>query len=182
MSEIALPTSDEAVRAATGRSWAEWFALLDEAGAASLDHKGIVARVGAEPGVSAWWQQSVTVAYERARGLRQKHQTTGGFEAGASKTIAAAPEAVFEAWHDDQRRAEWLPDPITIRKATPPKTLRITWQDQTHVDVGLYPKGPDKTQISLQHNKLADADEVARAMAFWAEALARLKTLLESGT
>ncbi|HET6763917.1 MAG TPA: DUF1801 domain-containing protein, partial [Longimicrobiaceae bacterium] len=39
----APPVGDDAVRAATGRTWAEWFAVLDRAGAAEKAHPEIVA-------------------------------------------------------------------------------------------------------------------------------------------
>ena len=50
--------SDAAVKGKTGKSWAEWFALLDKAGAKKLDHKTIVAFLhrqhGLAPGGSRW--------------------------------------------------------------------------------------------------------------------------------
>ena len=63
--------SDAAVRKATGKSWDEWFAVLDSAGADALPHKQI-ARLLFDKGyiASHWWCQTVTVAYEYARGKR----------------------------------------------------------------------------------------------------------------
>ena len=57
--------SDEAVRAATGRDWSEWRALLDKRGAAGLDHGAIVGLVREACG-GDWWSQMVTVGYELA--------------------------------------------------------------------------------------------------------------------
>ena len=57
----------EAVGLWLRKSWAEWFALLDAAGAADLDHRGIVAVLAQRHGVGPWWQQMVTSAYEKAR-------------------------------------------------------------------------------------------------------------------
>ncbi len=34
--------SDEAVKAKTGKTWKEWFAILDKAGARKLSHQDIV--------------------------------------------------------------------------------------------------------------------------------------------
>ena len=73
--------SDDAVKAKTGKIWREWFSLLDKAGARTLDHKGIVAILSEQYSVGPWWQQMVTVEYERARGLREKHETAAGFVA-----------------------------------------------------------------------------------------------------
>ncbi|HEY4156870.1 MAG TPA: hypothetical protein VGM29_02190, partial [Polyangiaceae bacterium] len=41
--EQAVGVTSEAVARRTGKNWAEWFALLDAAGAETMDHKGIVA-------------------------------------------------------------------------------------------------------------------------------------------
>ena len=38
-------TSDEAVLRATGKSWAEWLALLDAAGGREMNHKQLVAHL-----------------------------------------------------------------------------------------------------------------------------------------
>src|SRR5690625_4955655 len=111
-------SSDESVRKATGRGWEEWLDLLDTAGAASLDHKGIVKLV-ADQGVSAWWQQQVAVNYEKMRGLRERHETPDGYQLSKSKTVAAGIDQLFEAWNDSDLRRRWLPEPVEIRKATP---------------------------------------------------------------
>jgi hypothetical protein len=67
--------SNEAVKARTGRTWPEWFAILDEAGAPVVGHKGIVTLLTKYHRVGHWWRQMITVAYEQERGLREKHQT-----------------------------------------------------------------------------------------------------------
>jgi len=83
------PYSDEVVRANTGRTWDDWFALLDAWGAAERPHPEIARWVAGEHGVGGWWAQGVTVAYEQARGLRAPGQRRGGlFEVNASKTVA----------------------------------------------------------------------------------------------
>lgn len=169
--------SDEAVRAATGRTWKQWCALLDRAGARAMDHKEIVAVLDREcPELGGWWIQMVTVGYEQARGLRVKHQTPEGYQVGASKTIDVPVSKLFAAWNDAKQRARWLADPgITIRKATPDKSLRVTWIDgKTHVDVMLYAKGSRRSQIAIQHRKLRDAAAVQRMKAYWKDNLNRL--------
>jgi hypothetical protein len=170
---------DDVVRSKTGLGWDAWFAALDAAGAAKLDHPGIVKLVAAHGGASAWWQQGITVEYEKARGLRATHQKPGGFEISGSKTVAVPVETLYDAFHDDAVRARWLAEPITIRKATRPKSLRITWADGTHVDVYLTAKGEAKSQVSLGHLKIGDADEAARLKEFWAARLAALKDVLD---
>jgi hypothetical protein len=173
---------DAAVQAATGRTWTEWFALLDAAGSQALDHKGIVARVAAmEPAPSGWWCQMVTVGYEQARGKRQLHETTQGYQVSASVTVAAPLAALYVAWADESVRARWLGEaPLTVRKATAEKTLRLAWDGgATRADVYFYAKGPAKSQVVVNHLRLPDAAAGERQHAYWKEHLRRLKTHLE---
>ena len=172
---------DDAVKAATGRRWKAWLDQLDRAGARELDHKGIVALVGQHDGVSPWWQQMVTVTYEQARGLRQRHEMADGYEISRSKTMAAPLEQLYTAFSDPARRMLWLTRPdLGIRESTPHKSLRMSWGDgSTKLRVDLTPKGPHKTQVVVQHRKLASPAEAEEMKLFWGEQLARLKALLE---
>jgi uncharacterized protein YndB with AHSA1/START domain len=170
--------SEDAVRRATGRGWSEWFSELDSVGAAELGHREIVALLGERTELSAWWQQSVTVAYEQARGLRLKHQKPDGFEVSVSRTLPFRSEHVFRAWHDEEERRSWLPQPLTVRRATPARSLRITWEDGTSVDVHLSEPGAGRTRVAVQHRKLADPAAVERLREHWRAALGRLHELL----
>ena len=173
------PVGDDAVRARTGKGWDDWFAILDAAGAAGWDHKEIAAYLGERQGVGPWWCQMVTVGYERARGRRQVHETTSGFTVNKSKTFAVPVATLYRAWHDEAARRRWLGESVVVRKATPNRSLRITWSDGvTNVDVGFTAKGDAKSQVAVEHSKLADAGEVERMKAFWSEALDRLKAAL----
>jgi len=179
-SNTSASISDAAVLAKTGQDWAAWYALLDQAGGMAMDHKGLVAVLADGHGVGPWWQQMIAVEYERARGLRAVHETPRGFSISKSCTLDASPTRVFNAWHDAKARAQWLDEAITIRKATAPKNLRITWSDgKTNVDVNLYPKGEGRCQLSVQHDKLLDAQAGERMKAFWSAALPRLAALLD---
>jgi len=161
--------SDEAVRKATGKDWKEWFTLLDKAGAREIDHEGIVAVLG-EKGAGPWWQQMVTVAYERERGLREKYQKAGGFSAGASKTIGAPLAKVYRAF---QARVKKEPG-VEIRRATPEKSMRLTWKDGTSVSVYFGAKGEAKCQIAIEHEKLEGQKGVAQRKKYWRDFLASL--------
>lgn len=173
--------SDEAVHARTGKTWAEWLGTLDRAGAANLTHPQIVAHLKGEHSLTDWWCQAVAVTYEQATGRRDKHEKPSGYEIGVSKTIAAPLSRLFRAWEDRRIRDKWLEDPgFVIRKATPGKSMRITWVDgTTSVDAGFYAKGDGKSQISVQHGRLASAREAARLKVYWAAQLGKLKEMLE---
>jgi hypothetical protein len=170
---------DEAVRAKTGRTWPEWIATLDAVGAREMEHAEIASLLHERFGVPGWWTQMVTVGYEQAVGKRVPRQKADGFAASASKTIRTSPAAAFKAFGDARTRGRWLADELTIRKATAPKSLRITCGDgKTHLDVNIYPKSDGKTQVTLQHTKLASAREAARMKKYWGDALKRLEDAL----
>lgn len=174
--------SGEAVKGKTGKNWQEWIAVLDKAGARKLNHKQIATYLYDVHKVPGWWAQMVTVGYEQSRGLRQKHQKPEGYEISGSKTIEVPVVKAFTAWESEKLRRRWLKDPgFTIRKATPHKSLRITWVDgKASVEVNFYSKGEGKCQVAVQHSKLVDAKQAERMKEYWGEQLARLKEVLEA--
>lgn len=172
--------STEAVRAKTGKGWAEWIAILDEAGAQEMAHKNIARYLSEKQRVPDWWCQMVTVGYEQARGLRRKHQKPEGYQISRSKTMAASTATLYAAWADKRQRIRWLTDPLTIRTATPAKSLRMLWGDgQTSLEVNFYSKGEGKCQVVVQHSKIASAKAAEKLKAYWAEALGHLQTYLQ---
>jgi hypothetical protein len=86
--EFEPPVADETVVAATGRGWQAWFEALDAWEAATRSHTEIARWLREEQGVEGWYSQSITVGYERARGLRAPGERPDGFAVGASRTIA----------------------------------------------------------------------------------------------
>ena len=173
--------SDEAVHRATGKSWNEWFQLLDSDKAMTLPHAEIAKLLHEKHGAGDWWSQMVTVEYEQARGLREKHQTADGYEVSASKTLNVPVDTAFRAWDDADERRKWLADPnITVTTSTAPKSMRALWTDGvTRVSVNFYPKGDDKSQVTVQHLKLADGNAAAKMKQYWFEQLERLQADLE---
>ena len=81
--------SDEAVIKATGKSWHAWFNQIDLQDGIRKSHQEIVALLKEESEIDPWWQQMITVEYEKARGLRKQHEMPDGFQISKSKTIAA---------------------------------------------------------------------------------------------
>ncbi len=175
--------SDDAARRRTGRGWQEWFAVLDAAGARDWDHRRIVAFLVREHRLPDWWCQMVAVTYEQARGLREPHQTAAGYQVSAGKTVAVPLARLYRFWVDEALRQRWLPDvPLTVRRATPDKSLRITWPDgSTKVDVNFYAKGPARSEVRLQHSRLPHRQAVEEMRTLWREALERLRAALEEG-
>lgn len=174
--------SDAAVQAKTGKTWNEWFAILDKAGAKKLDHPAIAVCLSRQPGINPWWQQMVTVGYEQARGLRVKHETPQGYSVSRSKTLDVPVSTLYRAWNDRKARARWLEDNgLTVRKATADKSMRITWSDgKSSVEALFYAKGKQKSQVTVQHNKLANARQATQMKTYWGACLERLQTFLNA--
>lgn len=177
--EQSVGVTSEAVARRTGKSWAEWFALLDAAGAAELDHKGIVAVLAQRHGVGPWWQQMVTVAYKQARGRSEKSETDEGFQVGVSKTLELPLAKLFRLFSEPAERNKWLADDrFSIHKATASKSIRARWgRGASRVDVDFADKGSGKSQVTLQHNRIETSDAAEQMKAYWAKKIQALEEL-----
>jgi len=173
---------DAALERATGKKWDEWFSILDQWGAGDKKHGEIARFLSEEHDVDGWWAQSVTVGYERARGMRLKYQRPDGFAVSASKTVAVPIEVLFDAFVKDVERRKWLAEgTMSLRTSQPGRTARFDWEDgSTRVNVGFSDKGESKSTVGLSHERLADAGEAETMKAMWKERLAELKSLLET--
>lgn len=174
--------SDAKIQEATGKKWDQWFAMLDRWGARDKKHGEIARFLIGEHEVAGWWAQSITVYYERARGMRLKHQNSEGFSISVTRTIAVPVDVLFDAFVNARKRRKWLTDgTMSLRTSQPGRTARFNWEDgSTRVNVGFIDKGPSKSTVSLAHERLSDADEAETAKALWKERLAELKSYLES--
>ncbi|CAN5294685.1 hypothetical protein BH23CHL9_BH23CHL9_16690 [soil metagenome] len=172
--------TDDALRRGSGKTIAEWLEILDAWGATDHSHTEIARWLVAERGIGGWWAQSVTVGYERARGMRARHQIAGGFAVSVTRTITVGHDRITEAWTDASLRSAWLPDaPMRLRTTTRGGSPRFDWDDPpSRVAVFLVPKGA-KVQVVVSHEKLPDAEAVERLKAFWRDRLGALKELLE---
>jgi hypothetical protein len=156
--------SDAAVAAKTGRTWSEWVAALDRAGAQQWPHRRIAECVHQHFKIGDWWGQTVAVGYERIKGLREIGQRrSGAYEASRSKTVPVPVGRLYRAFTDARLRNRWLPGvKLTIRKATPDKSVRITWDDDTSVEVWLTSKGDARSSVAVSHRKLTSREDSAR--------------------
>ena len=201
MSATQRKISDAAVRKATGKSWDEWFVLLDSEGADALPHKQI-ARLLYDKGniESSWWCQTVTVAYEHARGKRVFGETESvGFEIGVQKTLPLTPAQAWDLLTQPAGRALWLGAvPCLhwqkhgayktaegtrgeIRSFTPGRHLRLTWQPlhfstPSTLQVSLIPSGT-KTSLRFHQEKLPSAEAREQMRAHWRDVLQKLAEL-----
>jgi uncharacterized protein YndB with AHSA1/START domain len=172
--------SDAVLEARTGGTWERWVKALDRVQAYTWSHGEIAAHVREKYEIPGWWAQGVTVGYERIKGLRAVGQRRdGSFAATKCRTFAVPLVRLYRAFHDARTRARWLPGVrLTVRAATRGKSMRITWPDRTSVAVGFTSKGPAKSAVAVQHEKLADRAAAARVKQYWAERLDDLQALL----
>ena len=172
--------SDAILKTRTGCTWERWVKALDQVRAYEWTHSEIARHVVERYKIPGWWAQSVTVGYERIKGLRAVGQRrSGAFEASKSRTFAVPLGRLYRLFHDARQRKRWLPDVrLTVRSATPEKSMRITWPDRTSVAVGFYPKGAGKSQVAIQHEKLPDKATAERLKTYWTERLDALGELL----
>ena len=174
--------SDTKLSEATGRGWQDWTVLLDRWGARTQTHPDTVTWLKAEHGVPGWWAQTITVGYQRTRGMRLKHQQAHGFTVYASKTYPRPLQTVFQAFVDADVRAGWLADgPMRLRSSQPGKVARFDWGDDgTRVMVTFEAKGPAKATAYVSHERLPDPAAGDAAKAAWKDRLAELAAHLAS--
>lgn len=174
--------SDEKLTEATGRDWQAWLSLLDRRGARDRKHRETVDFLIAEHAVPGWWAQAITTGYERARGLRLKHQQPDGFTVYASKTVGVPLDVLFGAFVDERTRSRWLTDgSMSLRTAQSRKIARFEWgEGPSRVFVTFEEKGPSKATAHVTHERLPDPDAADRAKADWKVRVRALKAFLES--
>lgn len=175
------PFSDEAVKKATGRVWAEWRDAMDP-WAQNLTHKQIARRLKDEYGLSPWWSQAVTGGWERMTGRREAHEKTDGFQATASRTIAADEALLRAAITETSVFSGWAPPGgIEITTAHPGKPVNARWlgPEGGRLVFRFTPAG-DRTRLAIDHERLPDAGTCARMKTAWRDAINNLKTKLES--
>lgn len=164
----------------TGHGWDHWFRLLDDWGATEHNHTEIAGYVSTELGVGSWWSQTVTVGYERARGMRAMHQRPEGFEVNVSKTIDLPAMEAWRAFVEPSRRAGWLDLGLRMRTGTRTMGRAARFDvpsEGTRVHVAFTGKGDDRSVVTVTHVKLADATDVASHRADWRRRLAALSDL-----
>ena len=174
--------SDEAVEAKTGQNWTQWVRALDAVDAAAWPHREIAAYVYETFDISRWWAQTVTVGYERIRGLRDVGQRRGGtYECTKSKTFHVALPELYKLFATSRQRSRWLDGaPLTVHKVVAEKSVRALWKDGTPVEIYFTAKGHDKSQAALQHRKLPSKTDAARMKAYWEERFTVLGQILSA--
>lgn len=196
--------SEPAVQKATGKTWTQWVKCLDAAGAHEMSHKQIVAHLKANFELSPWWQQTVTVGYEKAKGRRVIGQTAdAGFQLGIQRTSCCGAERVWKFLTSKTGVAIWLGD-VTgwklvegfgyqtsdgsegeIRVVKPKSRLRLTWKTTTMKRAAtlqwtLSANAAGRTSLRLHIEKLASAKMREQMKKHWNTVLDQLIEAVDS--
>lgn len=175
--------SDDAVRAKTGRTWAQWVAALDAEKAWQWTHRDIAKHVGVTyDEVSAWWAQTITVGYERIRGLREVGQRRGGtFDANKSRTYPVDVSTLYRMFSESRRRKRWLTEGfVKIRTSKVDTSMRLDWDGDTRVSLTFTDKGPGKSAVQVQHSLLKTKAAVDTTKQAWHARLDALRDALRA--
>lgn len=168
--------SEETIKANTGRGWDEWTKLLDAWSAESKGHTAIATYLGEEYGVDGWWSQSVTLGYERIKGLRRKYQGLDGtFTANKSKTIRADAQAVRKMLVSERDRKDLFPGFETeLRSRKDANTLRIGIGGGVAL-IHVEPLVDGRAKLTIAHEKLESTEDVELWKKYWSEWLTALE-------
>ena len=172
--------SDAVIKEKTGCTWASWVNSLDYYGASTMSHREIAELVRSKYKVTDWWTQTVTVGYERIKGLRARGQRRdGSYEASKSRTFNVPVKKLFDAWNESSQRRKWLDEPgVRVRTATSPKSIRLGWSDGGIITLYFTPKSEDRSSVSVQHTGLPDRATADRLKAYWSARLDALAAVL----
>jgi uncharacterized protein YndB with AHSA1/START domain len=175
----AAGVSTDAVARRTGKTWDDWFEVLDSAGAATLDQRGIVAILAQKHGIGPWWQQMIAVGYESLRGKSERPPAADGFQLVEKCTLNAPVARVFKLWNDASDRARWLADDrFVVKSATPGKVLRARWgKGNSQVTVSFSEKA-GKTEVAVEHQHIESRAAADQMKAYWQKKLALLDEAL----
>jgi hypothetical protein len=180
--------SDTTSREKTGHGLTHWFDVLDRFGAVEKGHTAAARHLHDSHGVPGWYAQGITVAYERARGVRALNQRgDGAYEVSISKVVAATTTDVINAFAKTGRR-QWMKGvDVDLARALTAAIdgsassgfvvrpdgqgrLRYKWDDTT-VQFYLLPKDRGKLSVIVTNTKLAGAAILERRRTQWRTAL-----------
>ena len=196
------PVTNEAATAATGKTLDQWFAELDKVDGLKLGRRAINNQLY-EQKVDPWWCATIAVEYEKHHDVRKKDGLYEGYFVCATKTIAAPPADVFQAWSSDKELSSWFGggtkaqvkdggafqnkdgDKGSFLRVRQNKDIRMTFENSglsapTQVDVQFQDKGKGKTGLLVNHTRIQTRAEADGLRAAWAEALEKLKAACES--
>lgn len=176
----------------TGQPLDYWFDVLDRFGAVEKGHTAAARHLYEAHAVPGWYAQGITVAFERARGVRAVNQRYDGeFEVSVSKVLTAGTAKVLEAFTDARQRRRWAEaadkgleralaaafdgsaSKAFVVRPDGQGRFRFKWDDTT-VQLYLAPKPGGKVSLVATNTKLAGQSMVDERRRQWRVALTAL--------
>jgi uncharacterized protein YndB with AHSA1/START domain len=196
------PVTNEAAKAATGKTLDQWFTELDKANGLKLGRREINNRLYAQK-LDPWWCATIAVEYEKHHDVRKKDGLFEGYFICATKTIGAPVAQVYKAWSNGAELSKWFGaaakadvkdggtleskdgDKGTFLRVRENKDLRMTFETAgssapSQVDVQFQDKGKGKTGLLVNHSRIQTREEADGLRAAWGEALDQLKITCET--
>jgi uncharacterized protein YndB with AHSA1/START domain len=172
--------SDAAVKARTGCTWERWVGALDYVKASTWSHRDIARHIAEKYRLSSWWSQTVTVGYERIKGLRAIGQRRdSGFDANKCRTFGVPVHRLYRAFRDARTRDRWLEGATdSVRTTTPDRSIRMQWPGGTTVQATFLPKGRSRSIVQVRHGEFPTREAALAQRAFWGDRLDALERLL----
>ena len=179
----------------TGHGFAHWFEVLDRFGARAAGHTKAARHLHTDLGVSAWYAQSITVAYDRAHGLREVGQrSTGDYQTSVSRVLPISQEAARDLLAEAPARdrwlapidgevARWLLGSLAAGSLTPRgKTLRLRERlGETVVQLELVAKADGRSSVGVRHDKIATKEAMIAFRDQWRTILDAFRTHCRTG-
>jgi uncharacterized protein YndB with AHSA1/START domain len=195
------PYTDEACKAATGKTIAQWYDEFDAMDALKLGRRELVNKIYVAH-KDIWWATTLFVEYEKARGVKKKDGLAEGYTICVTKSIGAPVDKTYGVWTDSKSFSEMFGDggKQTVSeggsiecgggckgdflRVRPDKDLRFSW---THpgctapmtVDVQ-FQDNKGKTLMNVMTSRIQTRDEADGLRNAWTDALNRLKALAEA--
>lgn len=172
----------------TGHGFDHWFAVLDRFGAAKEGHTAAATHLRECHGVSAWYSQSITVLYERARGLRVLNQASSGSHQVSVSRVLPVPFAVACRFLTEaEARDRWLAEidgemarRITeaaeagVRTKADAAWIRLRWEP-ARIELRISATSDDRSRAVARIEQLPSADAVPPERTRWKSAVDTLK-------
>ncbi len=162
--------SDERCIEKTGHGFTHWFGVLDRFGARDAGHTAAARHLKDDQGVSAWYAQAITVAYERAHGLREVGQlSSGAYQTSVSRVLPVDLDTawgVFGSWPDHPRGLDGIAGEVVsaLREALDvddAKAIRDGFRlryrmTESTVEIELRAKPDGRSTVGVRHTKITE--------------------------
>ena len=180
----------------TGHGLEHWFQVLDQFGGVEKGHTASARHLAEDHQIDGWYAQGITVAFERARGVRAANQRCDGkYEVSVSKVVTADAADVIKLFTDKRLRKRWVAgvdhELVAALAAAidAPKSKgwvvrpdgqgrwRYKWGETT-VQCYLYPKPGGKVSVVVTNMNLPGAEAVEQRRTMWKAVLSAIATHL----